>query len=416
MKKIMLIFGTRPEAIKMAPVVLRLKKAADAFQIKVAVTAQHRHMLDQVLEVFRIRPDYDLDIMSPNQDLFDITSRALTGLKEVLLEEKPDLVLVHGDTTTTFVAALAAFFLKIPVGHVEAGLRTRDKHRPFPEEINRHLAGVLTDYHFAPTPWARDNLLAEGVPSQQIWVTGNTVIDALQIIARRVDQEKSLWDEYFQRRFGLSLDGARRLILVTGHRRENFGVGFEQICWALRDIVEKFSGITVVYPVHLNPNVQGPVYEILAPRGRGKQQDVCMTETTRGSRLVLLPPLEYVPFVHLLNQSYAVLTDSGGIQEEAPALGKPVLVMRDVTERPEGVWAKTVKLVGTDRQKIFQEMQELLVSPVSYQAMAQARNPYGDGHAAERIAQVLNRFFTDQTMEPPAVDLWEPELPIEATA
>lgn len=365
----------------MAPVVLRLQEAA-ALRVKVAVTAQHRQMLDQVLDIFAIRPDFDLDIMSPDQDLFDITSRALLGLKEVLRQEQPDLVLVHGDTTTTFVAALAAFYLKIPVGHVEAGLRTRDKHRPFPEEINRHLAGVLTDYHFAPTPWARDNLIAEGVAPDRIWVTGNTVIDALQIIAARVGQEGDLWEDYFAREHGLSLAG-KRLILVTGHRRENFGSGFHSICWALRDVAESFADVLVVYPVHLNPNVQRPVKEILGPVGNAGA----------GGRLALLPPLEYAPFVYLLSQSYLVLTDSGGIQEEAPALGKPVLVMREVTERPEGVWAKTVKLVGTDRHKIFQEIKELLENRDSYQTMAQARNPYGDGQAAARIVQAIEQIF-----------------------
>ncbi len=380
LKKILIIFGTRPEAIKMAPVVLRLKEAA-AFQVKVAVTAQHREMLDQVLDIFAIQPDFDLDIMSPGQDLFDITSRALLGLKEVLRQEKPDLVLVHGDTTTTLAAALAAFYLKIPVGHVEAGLRTRDKHRPFPEEINRQLAGVLTDYHFAPTPGARDNLLAEGVDPERIWVTGNTVIDALQIIASRVRHEPGRWADYFAQKHQVSLTG-KRLILVTGHRRENFGPGFHNVCWALRDVVESFPDVLVVYPVHLNPQVQRPVKEILGP--------VCDADGGGpGGRLALLPPLEYAPFVYLLSQSYLVLTDSGGIQEEAPALGKPVLVMRDVTERPEGVWAQTVKLVGTNRHRILQEITELLENPVSYQTMAQARNPYGDGQAAAQIVQLI---------------------------
>jgi len=303
LKKVLIIFGTRPEAIKMAPVVLRLKAAATAFQTKVAVTAQHREMLDQVLDFFAIQPDFDLDIMSPDQDLFDITSRALLGLKEVLRQEQPDLVLVHGDTTTTLVAALAAFYLKIPVGHVEAGLRTRDKHRPFPEEINRHLAGVLTDYHFAPTPWARDNLLAEGVAPERIWVTGNTVIDALKIIADRVNQEQEQWEDYFARKHRLSLAG-KRLILVTGHRRENFGPGFENICWALRDVVETFPDVLVVYPVHLNPQVQRPVKEILGPVSNDEA-------VGPGGRLLLLPPLEYASFVYLLSQSYLVLTDWG---------------------------------------------------------------------------------------------------------
>jgi len=380
LKKILVIFGTRPEAIKMAPVVLRLQASA-ALEVKVAVTAQHRQMLDQVLEIFALRPDFDLDIMSPDQDLFDITSRALLGLKEVLRREQPDLVLVHGDTTTTFVAALAAFYLKIPVGHVEAGLRTRDKHRPFPEEINRHLAAVLTDYHFAPTPWARDNLVAEGVAPERIWVTGNTVIDALKIIADRVGRQQAQWESFFAKEYGLALAG-KRLLLVTGHRRENFGPGFENICWALRDVVESFPDILVVYPVHLNPHVQRPVKEILGPVSKGQ-----------GGRLALLPPLEYAPFVYLLSQSYLVLTDSGGIQEEAPALGKPVLVMRDVTERPEGVWARTVKLVGTDRKRIFQEIKELLENPDSYRTMAQARNPYGDGQAARRIVEVIEEIL-----------------------
>jgi UDP-N-acetylglucosamine 2-epimerase (non-hydrolysing) len=380
LKKILIIFGTRPEAIKMAPVILRLRGAA-AFQVIVAVTAQHREMLDQVLEIFAIQPDFDLDIMSPGQDLFDITSRALLGLKEVLRQAKPDLVLVHGDTTTTLAGALAAFYLKIPVGHVEAGLRTRDKRRPFPEEINRQLAGVLTDYHFAPTPGARDNLLAEGVAPERIWVTGNTVIDALQIVARRVSREPERWARYFAQAHRLSLSG-KRLVLVTGHRRENFGPGFHNICWALRDVVEAFADVLVVYPVHLNPQVQRPVQEILGPvckaGGRGP-----------GGRLALLPPLEYAPFVYLLSQSYLVLTDSGGIQEEAPVLGKPVLVMRDVTERPEGVRTQTVKLVGTNRGRIVQETTELLENPVSYQTMAQARNPYGDGQAAAHIVQLI---------------------------
>jgi UDP-N-acetylglucosamine 2-epimerase (non-hydrolysing) len=404
LKKVLVIFGTRPEAIKMAPVVLRLQEAA-AFQTKVAVTAQHRQMLDQVLDIFAIQPDFDLDIMSPNQDLFDITSRALLGLKGVLRREAPDLVLVHGDTTTTLVAALAAFYLKIPVGHVEAGLRTRDKHRPFPEEINRHLAGVLTDYHFAPTPWARDNLLAEGADPERIWVTGNTVIDALQIIANRVNQEKGHWEKYFAREHRLSLAG-KRLILVTGHRRENFGTGFENICWSLRDVVESFPDVLVVYPVHLNPQVQRPVKKILSPVSNATGAG------PKGGRLFLLPPLEYAPFVYLLSQSYLVLTDSGGIQEEAPALGKPVLVMREVTERPEGVWAKTVKLVGTDREKIFQEIKELLGNPVSYQAMAQARNPYGDGQAAGRIVHILANLFTESLPPdfPCPPDLEAPEI------
>ncbi|MCL4503938.1 MAG: UDP-N-acetylglucosamine 2-epimerase (non-hydrolyzing) [Deltaproteobacteria bacterium] len=390
MKKVLLIFGTRPEAIKMAPVVLRLKEAG-AFQVEVAVTAQHRQMLDQVLDLFGIVPDFDLDLMSPDQDLFDITIRVLDGLKGVLARERPDLVLVHGDTTTTLAAALAAYYCRIPVGHVEAGLRTRDKYRPYPEEVNRRLTGSLADYHFAPTPWARDNLLAEGVSSERIWVTGNTVIDALQFIAAQVASEKEAWENYFVRRHGLALDG-RRLILVTGHRRENFGEGFKNICLALRQIVETYPQAHLVYPVHLNPHVQQPVYEILSgaePARGGKAGGELHCETPGGGRLSLLPPLDYAPFVYLMSRSHLVLTDSGGIQEEAPALGKPVLVMREVTERPEGVWAGTVKLVGTSRETILAEVKALLEDPDHYQAMAQAKNPYGDGRASRRIVEIL---------------------------
>lgn len=378
----------------MAPVVLCLKEA-QSFQVKVAVTAQHRQMLDSVLDLFGIVPDYDLNLMTPDQDLWDITGRVLEGLKEVLRQEQPDLILVQGDTTTTFAAALAAYYSRIPVGHVEAGLRTRDKYRPYPEELNRRLTGSLADFHFAPTPWARDNLLAEAVPPERIWVTGNTVIDALQMMVARVDAEKEHWEKYFARNHGLSGDG-RRLILVTGHRRENFGPGFENICLALRDIAHQFPDVHLVYPVHLNPKVQKPVYEILSKSGgSGREAQARYSlETPGGGRLSLLPPLDYAPFVYLLSQSYLVLTDSGGIQEEAPALGKPVLVMREVTERPEGVWAGTVKLVGTDRQRILKGVKELLENPASYQTMAQARNPYGDGQAATRIQQILLAEFT----------------------
>ena len=378
----------------MAPLVLRLREARN-FQTQVIVTAQHRQMLDQVLKLFAIIPDYDLDLMTPDQDLFDITIRVLEGLKDLLRQEQPDLVLVHGDTTTTFAAALAAYYLRIPVGHVEAGLRTRDKYRPYPEELNRRLAGVLTDYHFAPTEWARDNLLAEGVPPERIWVTGNTVIDALHIISAQVRKGKDFWEQFFRDHFNMSLKG-ERIILVTGHRRENFGKGFENICLALCDLVEHYPDVHLIYPVHLNPNVQQPVYRILSQvsgqieTGGG----VASVRAAGGGRLSLLPPLEYAPFVFLMSQSYLVLTDSGGIQEEAPALGKPVLVMRDVTERPEGVWAGTVKLVGASRDCIVRETIELFENPVSYQAMTQARNPYGDGRASQRIVKILNRQFT----------------------
>jgi UDP-N-acetylglucosamine 2-epimerase (non-hydrolysing) len=405
MNRVLIIFGTRPEAIKMAPLVLRLRGARN-FQAKVAVTAQHREMLDQVLELFAIIPDYDLDLMTPDQDLFDITIRVLEGLKDLLRQEQPDLVLVHGDTTTTFAAALAAYYLRIPVGHVEAGLRTRDKYRPYPEELNRRLACALSDYHFAPTEWARDNLLAEAVPPERIWVTGNTVIDALYLISAQVRKEQNSWEQFFRDHFNLSLQG-ERIILVTGHRRENFGAGFENICLALCDLVERYPDVHLIYPVHLNPNVQQPVYRILSQvsgqieTGGG----VASVRAAGGGRLSLLPPLEYTPFVFLMNQSYLVLTDSGGIQEEAPALGKPVLVMRDVTERPEGVWAGTVKLVGASRECIVRETIELFENPVSYQAMTQAQNPYGDGRASQRIVNILNRQFTT-----PQSRVFDPEL------
>jgi UDP-N-acetylglucosamine 2-epimerase (non-hydrolysing) len=393
MKKILIIFGTRPEAIKMAPVVLGLK-AEGTYQVKVVVTAQHRQMLDQGLELFRIRPDHDLNVMTADQDLFSLTVRVLDNLKEVLQREQPDLILVHGDTTTTFAAGLAAYYLKIPVGHVEAGLRTRDKYQPYPEELNRRLTGVLADYHFAPTPWARDNLLAEGVPAERIWVTGNTVIDALKFIAAQVTRQKAWWAEYLLENFGLGLEG-QRCLLVTGHRRENFGQAFRDICLALRDIAEHYDDIHIVYPVHLNPQVQQPVYGILGkdPGGRSGKPGISTVQVPGGGRITLLPPLDYAPFVFLMSQSTVILTDSGGIQEEAPALAKPVLVMRRVTERPEGLWAGTVKLVGTDRKNIFAEVKELLDNPVSYQAMAQAQNPYGDGQAAQRIAHILRQIF-----------------------
>jgi UDP-N-acetylglucosamine 2-epimerase (non-hydrolysing) len=391
MQKILIIFGTRPEAIKMAPVVLGLK-AEGTYQVKVAVTAQHRQMLDQVLQLFRIRPDHDLDVMTPNQDLFGVTVRVLEKLKDVLKLEQPDLILVHGDTTTTFAASLAAYYLKIPVGHIEAGLRTGDKYQPYPEELNRRLTGALADYHFAPTPWARDNLLAEGVPAERIWVTGNTVIDALKIIAEQVTREKELWTDYLRENFGLSLDGGRCL-LVTGHRRENFGQSFRNICLALRDLAEHYADIQVIYPVHLNPNVQEPVYGILGkdPGVSKGKPGVSTVQFPGGGRITLLPPLEYAPFVFLMSQSTVILTDSGGIQEEGPGLAKPVLVMREVTERPEGLWAGTVKLVGTDRKNIFTMVKELLDNPVSYQAMAQAQNPYGDGQASQRIVSILKQ-------------------------
>jgi UDP-N-acetylglucosamine 2-epimerase (non-hydrolysing) len=328
--------------------------------------------------------------MTPGQDLFDVTARVLGGLKRVLRQERPALVVVQGDTTTSFAGALAAYYEKIPVAHVEAGLRTGDRYAPFPEEVNRRLTGVLADFHFAPTAWARDNLLAEGAPPERIWVTGNTVIDALHLVAGQVRQEEAHWRRRLAETHGLDLDG-RRLVLVTGHRRENFGEGFAQICLALKDLVESRPDLHLVYPVHLNPNVQGPVFELFGPdAGRtGAAAGTRHLEALGGSRLSLLPPLDYEPFVYLLQQSHLVLTDSGGIQEEAPALGKPVLVMREVTERPEGVWAGTVKLVGADRQRIVAGVVELLNHPGLYDAMARAHNPYGDGRAAARIAEIV---------------------------
>lgn len=371
--KVMLVFGTRPEAIKMAPVVKGLQAAAPAIQTVVCVTAQHRQMLDQVLSLFDIRPDHDLDLMKPGQDLFDITSGILTGLKPVLAAEQPDLVLVHGDTTTTMAASLAAFYLKVPVGHVEAGLRTGNRQAPFPEEINRRITGTLTDLHFAPTEAARANLLREGVDPAHIQVTGNTVIDALMSVAQRLQADAGLRDELDQR-FAF-LDPARRLILVTGHRRENFGQGFEQICLALADIAEREPGVDILYPVHLNPNVRKPVTEILAAR--------------RLTNVHLIDPVDYLPFVYLMSRSHLIITDSGGVQEEAPSLGKPVLVMRETTERPEAVAAGTVILVGTSRERIVGETLNLLHNPSAYDAMSRAHNPYGDGQAAGRIVQTI---------------------------
>jgi UDP-N-acetylglucosamine 2-epimerase (non-hydrolysing) len=376
LKKILLVFGTRPEAIKLAPVINRLKKHKARFAVIVCVTAQHRQMLDQVLSIFKISPDYDLDIMRENQDLFDITIKSLKGLKEVFETVKPDIVLAQGDTTTAFMAGLAAFYFKIPVGHVEAGLRTYDKYSPFPEEKNRHLLSTLTDYHFAPTQLSRSNLLRENIPEENIWVTGNTVIDALLEVVRSQKSEvrKKAHQNYFKEQYNLKLETRNsKLLLVTGHRRENFGEGFEHICQALRAIAEKRDDISIVYPVHLNPNVRGPVKRILSGI----------------KNIYLIEPLEYEQFVFLMNKSYLILTDSGGIQEEAPSLGKPVLVMRNTTERPEGIEAGAVKLVGTDRNNIVKGALDLIEDPALYEKMSKSVNPYGDGKASERITDVL---------------------------
>jgi len=369
-KKILLIFGTRPEAIKMAPLVKTLQ-AHNTFEVKVCVTAQHRHMLDQVLQLFDIQPDFDLNLMRPGQDLSDITSGVLLGLKPVLTQWRPDAVLVHGDTSTTFAASLAAFYQRIPVGHVEAGLRTGNLYSPWPEEANRKLTSVLAQWHFAPTATSRSNLLKEGVPSSAIHVTGNTVIDALLQVREKIVNSPQLRQQFAQD-FSF-LDPRKRLVLVTGHRRENFGDGFERICQALTRIAKNHADVQVVYPVHLNPQVQEPVRRLLGDIGN----------------IHLIEPLDYLPFVYLMDKSTLILTDSGGIQEEAPSLGKPVLVMRDTTERPEAVEAGTVKLVGTDVEKIATEASTLLTDAQAYQTMAFAHNPYGDGLACQRIAQAL---------------------------
>ena len=372
--KILVVFGTRPEAIKMAPVVKALRKS-DSFDLKVCVTAQHREMLDQVLSLFEIVPEYDLNVMQKDQDLYDVTSNILLGIREILSSFQPDLVLVHGDTTTTFTVALGCFYKKIQVGHVEAGLRTGNLYSPWPEEANRQLVSKITRLHFAPTALSRENLLKDHVADANICVTGNTVIDALLMV---VDKIKS--DEQLQRNLrkqmssaGYSVEADRKFVLITGHRRENFGQGFIDMCTAIKTLARKHPDVDFVYPVHLNPNVREPVNEIL--------QDE--------QNIYLLEPLDYEPFIYLLMNCYLVLTDSGGIQEEAPGLGKPVLVMRDTTERPEAVDAGTVKLVGTDLEKIIQNVDLLLEDRDAYDAMSRAHNPYGDGEASPRIVQFI---------------------------
>ncbi len=378
MLKVMTIFGTRPEAIKMAPLVKGLQACAGEIETVVCVTAQHREMLDQVLKLFDIVPEHDLNIMKPGQDLFDITGNILAGLKPVLLQEKPDLVLVHGDTTTTLAASLAAYYARVPVGHVEAGLRTGNKQAPYPEEMNRRLTGAIADLHFAPTSAAEANLLREGVPSATIHVTGNTVIDALLAVVHKLRNDADA-QKVLKERFAF-LNPAKRLILVTGHRRENFGEGFQNICQALADIAAEHSDVEVLYPVHLNPNVRQPVADILAAR--------------KLDNVHLIDPVDYLPFVYLMDRSYLIITDSGGVQEEAPSLGKPVLVMRDTTERPEAVDAGTVRLVGTSREKIVGETRRLLTDEAEYTRMSRAHNPYGDGKAVERIVGVVLKSLT----------------------
>ena len=379
MKKILLVFGTRPEAIKMAPLVKKLQEMPEAFQTIVCVTGQHREMLDQVLRLFDITPEYDLNIMKPNQDLYDITSRILLGMRDVLKEVQPDIVLVHGDTTTSMAAALAAFYLQIPVGHVEAGLRTGNIYSPWPEEMNRLITGRITTHHFSPTPLARENLLREHVAEEQIIVTGNTVIDALQMVVDKLREDAALAEEVANHISEMGYDvtrlnGAKRMVLITGHRRENFGEGFLNICHAIKHLAEQYPDVDFVYPMHLNPNVRKPVLEIL---GEGAEN------------VFLIEPLDYLPFVYMMQHSTLILTDSGGVQEEAPGLGKPVLVMRDTTERPEAVEAGTVLLVGTNREKIEQGVSWLLDDADMYRRMSEAVNPYGDGEACARIAEAL---------------------------
>ncbi len=380
----MLVFGTRPEAIKMAPLVKEFQKFPKEFETIVCVTGQHREMLDQVLRIFEIRPDYDLDIMKQGQDLYDVTARVLTGMRDVLNEAQPDVVLVHGDTTTSTASALAAFYQQIPVGHIEAGLRTHNIYSPWPEEMNRLITGRIATYHFSPTPLSRRNLLAEGIKEETITVTGNTVIDALFWVVDKIKNDRILDSRLEDVLMGAGyemgrLQKGKKLVLITGHRRENFGEGFMYMCRAIKTLVEKYPQVDFVYPMHLNPNVRKPIHEVF-----GK---------TSADNMFFIEPLEYLSFVYLMEKSTLVLTDSGGIQEEAPGLGKPVLVMRDTTERPEALEAGTVKLVGTDYDKIVGEVAALLDDPVYYDRMSKAVNPYGDGKACERIVSHLNNTF-----------------------
>ncbi|HVI48414.1 MAG TPA: UDP-N-acetylglucosamine 2-epimerase (non-hydrolyzing) [Chitinophaga sp.] len=389
MNKVLLVFGTRPEAIKMCPLIKELEKHPGTFDVKVCVTGQHREMLDQVLNIFEVKPDYDLKIMKQGQDLYDVTVGVLAGMRDVLEDAKPDVVLVHGDTTTSTAAALAAFYKQIPVAHVEAGLRTHNIYSPWPEEMNRSITGRIATYHFAPTRLSKQNLLAENVSEENIFVTGNTVLDALHMVLGKMQREENmktavearLVQEGLPASLLAAWDGNnrvnRRLVLITGHRRENFGDGFRSICYAIKSLAEKYPEVDFVYPVHLNPNVRKPVNEIL------QQADL--------ANVYIISPLDYLPFVYLMSKSCLILTDSGGVQEEAPGLGKPVLVMRNTTERPEAVDAGTVKLVGVDEEKIKEEVSALLDNEDVYNSMAQAVNPYGDGKACHRIARMLSR-------------------------
>ena len=398
MKKVLLVFGTRPEAIKMCPLVKEFQKHPETFETVVCVTGQHREMLDQVLQIFDVRPDYDLNIMKQGQDLYDVTARVLVGMRDILDTVKPDVVLVHGDTTTSMAAAMAAFYRQIPVGHVEAGLRTHNLYSPWPEEMNRQVTGRIATYDFAPTPLSRQNLLDEGVSEEKITVTGNTVIDALHWVVKRIKDDSELSGKLSQNLFEAGYDvrrldsftdqesvrndtrlsfraERRNLVLITGHRRENFGEGFISMCTAIRDLARKYPEVDFVYPMHLNPNVRKPIRQVFGEEKR--------------NNLFFIEPLDYLDFVYLMSRSYIVLTDSGGIQEEAPGLGKPVLVMRDTTERPEALDAGTVRLVGTDYDKIVTEVSALLDDQNHYEAMSHAVNPYGDGKACPRIVEKL---------------------------
>ena len=382
MKKVMLVFGTRPEAIKMAPLVKEFQKQPKRVETVVCVTGQHREMLDQVLKIFDIKPDYDLNIMKQGQDLYDVTARVLTGMRDVLKEVKPDVVLVHGDTTTSTAAALAAFYQQIPVGHVEAGLRTHNIYSPWPAEMNRLLTGRLATYHFSPTPLSRNNLIKESVDDRNIIITGNTVIDALYWVVDKIKNNKELDNELedILSKAGYDvnrLNNGKKLVLITGHRRENFGDGFINMCTAIKDLTVKYPDLDFVYPMHLNPNVRKPIHEVFGENLSGLKN------------MFFIEPLEYLSFVYLMEKSSIVLTDSGGIQEEAPGLGKPVLVMRDTTERPEALDAGTVKLVGTDYNKIVNEVSSLIDDKAAYEKMSKAVNPYGDGLACGRIVNAL---------------------------
>lgn len=378
----MLVFGTRPEAIKMAPLVKEFQKHPERFETIVCVTGQHREMLDQVLHIFEIKPDYDLNIMKQGQDLYDVTARVLIGMRDVLKEAQPDVVLVHGDTTTSTAAALAAFYQQIPVGHVEAGLRTHNIYSPWPEEMNRQITGRIATYHFAPTPLSRQNLLAEGVKENQIMVTGNTVIDALYMVVDKIRRDKALDAELetLLKDAGYDVNrlaNGKKLVLITGHRRENFGDGFIHMCMAIKNLTKKYPDVDFVYPMHLNPNVRKPIHEVFGE------------DLSNLGNMFFIEPLEYLSFVYLMEKSTVVLTDSGGIQEEAPGLGKPVLVMRDTTERPEALEAGTVKLVGTNYERIVHEVSELIENQEYYDRMSKAVNPYGDGLACRRIVEMI---------------------------